>query len=289
MTGFGRGEALEGGLRVTVELRAVNHRFADLQVKVPRAYDSLQTAIDKRVRREVERGRVEIMVRRHTVGESARTVEIDESLAAAYAAAVDRLGERLGRSDREVPLLDLLALPGVVSVREAEVDPEAELPVILEAVDIALAALVGMREAEGGRLAADVRLRLSEIAALLGEIEEFATRNPERIRDRIVRRVQELLGDVEVDPARLLQEAAILADRAAIDEETTRLRSHLAQAEELLATPGAVGRRLDFLVQEFQRETNTIGSKASGSDVAPRVVAMKSLVEKIREQVANIE
>jgi len=289
MTGFGRGEAQAGPLRVTVELRAVNHRFADLQFKTPRSYAGLQAALDERIRGAVERGRVEVLVRREIVGETARVVDIDTPLATAYARAAEDLAATLGRAGESLALAELLALPGVAQVRDAEVDPETELPTILAAVDVAVTALVGMREAEGRRLDADVRSRLGTIASHLTEVEVLAKAGPARIRDRVVRRVQDLLGDVEVDRDRLLQEAAVLADKAAIDEETTRLRSHLAQAEELLTTPGAVGRRLDFLVQEFQREVNTIGSKATGSDIAPRVVAMKSEVEKIREQVANIE
>jgi len=289
MTGFGRGEARTGALRVAVELRAVNHRFADLQMKTPRSYSALHSALDERIRGAVERGRVEVLVRREVVGEAGRVVVIDEPLATAYAEAAAGLASRLGRPGEELPLAELLGLPGVSQLREPEIDPESELPTVLDAVDVALVALVGMRTAEGARLAADVRGRLAEIEELLTEVEDLARATPALIRDRVVRRVQELLGDVEIDADRLLQEAAVLADKAAIAEETTRLRSHLAQAEVLLTTPGAVGRRLDFLVQEFQREVNTIGSKATGTEITPRVVAMKSAVEKIREQVANIE
>ena len=288
MTGFGRGEAQHGPLRVTVELRAVNHRFADVQIKAPRGYASIQPALDKRVRATAERGRVEVLVRREVVGEGSRVVQIDEDLALAYVGAAERLAAALGR-DEQLPLRDVLGLPGVATVRDPEIDPAADLPVVEEALGRALEALVGMRVSEGARLAEDVLERLAEIEGLVSEVEGFAANHPERIRERVERRVQDLLGDVQVDPNRVVQEAALLADRAAVDEETTRLRSHLAQAKELLDTEGAVGRRLDFLVQEFQREVNTIGSKAAGTDIAPRVVAMKSAVEKIREQVANIE
>jgi uncharacterized protein (TIGR00255 family) len=289
MTGFGRGEAHLEDVHVSVELRAVNHRFADLQFKAPRAYGALQPRIEARVREDIERGRIEILVRREVASADARVVVIDEGLATSYAKAASQLADRLGRSGEQLPLRDLLGLPGVAQVRDAEVDPDGDLPIVLEAIGAALTALIGMRVAEGARLAADVRSRLAEIERLVGEVEQLASEAPALIRDRIVRRVQGLLGDVKVDADRLLQEASVLADKVAIDEETTRLRSHLAQAEELLNTPGAVGRRLDFLIQEFQREVNTIGSKATGTQIAPRVVAMKSEVEKIREQVANIE
>lgn len=288
MTGFGRGEAVRGRRRVTVEVRAVNHRFLDVAARLPKTVSPLEERFRSLVAGRVSRGRVEILVSLDEVGEGPRPVKVDLSLARGYLEALRELKSALG-TPGEITLEMLLDLPGVLSVEEAT-DPETLWEAAQEATEKALDELVRMREAEGGRLAADIRQRLVAIGE---SVEAIAARVPEVCREyrtRLEERIREVLGEVPVDEGRLLQEVALMADRASTAEEVVRLRSHLVEAEAMLAEPSApVGRKFDFLLQEMNREINTIGSKSSDVELARQVIAVKAELEKIREQVQNVE
>jgi uncharacterized protein (TIGR00255 family) len=288
MTGFGRGERTDEHVRVTVELRSVNHRFLDVQVKAPRALLSLEAQIAACARDQLERGRVDVYIRRDALEGAAGQAQVDTALAASILAASRDAASQLGL-DSELSLAELLAQPGVLSIEEARIDAEGEAPLVLGAVADALAALVVMRTSEGARLRDDIVGRLDVIEVTVAAITERAAALPARLSSRLHKRLDALLGDADVDPDRLAQEVAVLADKAAIDEEITRLHSHLAQARELLAAAGGVGRKLDFLVQEFHREANTIASKSADEEISRGALALKSEIEKIREQVANLE
>jgi uncharacterized protein (TIGR00255 family) len=290
MTGYGRGMKEQGELRVTVELRAVNHRFLDLQVKLPRAWMALEPSLAAVVRARLGRGRIELFARREAIGASGVAVQVDAALAQAIGAQAEQLGRDLELEGR-LTVGELLGFPGVLTTRDREVDAAAEADVVAAALVDALDALVTMRESEGAALAADVLGHLDDVEALHARIQTLAARVPGTISERVHRRVTELLDGTGVtpDPDRLVQEVALLADKAGVDEELVRLASHVAQARELLVSGEPIGRRLDFLVQEFNRETNTIGSKSAESAISGLVVELKSAVEKIREQVANIE
>ncbi len=288
MTGFGRGERASDVARVTVELRSVNHRFLDVQVKAPRALLALEPAIGAALRERLERGRVDVFVRRDALDGGGGQARIDAALAGSILQAAQRAAQDLGIA-ADLSMADLLAQPGVLSVDEPVVDADGEAPLLLAALDDAIGELVAMREAEGGRLRDDIAARLTTIEAEVLAITERAAVLPERLSSRVHKRLEALLGDADVDPARLAQEVAILADKAAVDEEMTRLNSHVAQARELLAAEGGVGRKLDFLVQEFHREANTIASKSADDAISRGALALKSEIEKIREQVANLE
>ena len=290
MTGYGRGERSDGGLRATVELRSVNHRFLDTQVKGPREWMALEPVLAGLVRECLGRGRLELFVRRQLEGARAAEVQVDLGLAEGICAESARLAAHLGLPD-DLTTAKLIAMPGVLRTREPEADVDQESPLVQGALEDALHALVEMREVEGTRLAADVLARLETVEQLRGRIEERAAEVPSAVRARVERRVAELLkgSGLEPDPDRLAQEAALLGDKAAVDEELTRLASHVVQARQLLGTDEPVGRRLEFLVQELHREANTIGSKSAETTISRMVVELKSTIEKIREQVANIE
>ncbi len=289
MTGYGRGTSERNEVRATVELRTVNHRFCDVKAKLPRAWSPFEQALTNRCKERLERGRVELFARRESLRASDVEVVVDLPLASAIVARARELSEALGTTG-EPTTAALLAMPGVMSTREADVDTSAEEETVLAALDAALEALIVMRGDEGARMAADLGGHVDRVAELTDQVAAASAEVPARARERLQARLTELLdGAAPLDPVRLAQEAAIAADRAAVDEEIARMRSHIAQARALLQSDEAVGRRLEFLVQEMGRETNTIGSKASETSIAGCAVELKSVLEKIKEQAANVE
>ena len=285
MTGYGRGESERDGLRVDVEIRAVNHRFADVQAKLPRAWMPLEREIVRRVKDVVGRGRLEVFVRRDATGSAASNVRIDSALIGAIRAAA----EGIEGLDTRLALADLIRLPGVLVLEEATVDADAEGPTVLAALQVALDSLLVMRATEGAALDAVLRSRIDRVGALTGDIEALAEEQPALMLQRLEKRLGDLLAGQDVEPARLMQEAALLAARGVVAEEITRLRAHVAHGHELLDARGPIGKKLDFLVQEMGREANTIGSKSDDTRLAALVVELKSEIEKIREQAANVE
>lgn len=288
MTGYGRGEASNGTVTVVVELRSVNNRFRDLQVRCPREYMPLEPRINNVLKDPFTRGRIDAFVRRQVIG-PATVVVADKSLAEEYMRAINELGEIVvGYTQREVPLNFILAQPGVLTVAEAPVDVMTEWDICETALQAAVADLMQMREAEGAALKRDLLGQLADLRTCVTEVEAVATGINERIRQRLEARIKRLIGD-RYDPPRIVQEAALLADKADVSEEITRLRSHCDQFAEALEAEEAIGRRLDFLLQEMHREVNTIGSKAAEHPISHRVVEMKSILERMREQSANVE
>jgi uncharacterized protein (TIGR00255 family) len=287
MTGFGRGEASNGALTVVVEIKTVNNRFRDLQVRVPREYNVLEPRILNLLREGVQRGRVEAMVRRSSVEGSTRVV-VDLALVDQYRRAMAEIARRVQRDVSEIPLSAILSQPGVLLTGEAEADALAEWDLCEVAVQSALSDLAIMRATEGNALALDLRKNLDTLLRLCAEVAESAEGVADRIRHRLEERLSRLMND-RVDPARLAQEVAILADKSDISEEITRLGSHCEQFAQALVADDPVGRKLDFLLQEMNREINTVGSKAAEHPVAARVLEMKSVLERMREQAANVE
>ena len=284
MTGYGRGAAEQDGRRATVEVRAVNHRFVDLKLRGASVAPALEEQIAGRVRASIERGAVTVSVHA-PVASTAAAARVDPAAARRVHAELAALAADLGVGAPDLALV--LAQPGVVVAAEPAAD-EPEPPVAI-ALDAALAQLDGMRAAEGRALAAELGARLDELAALRAAIAALSAAVPTQLAARLVERVRRLLDDAAPDPARLAQEAALLADRADVTEELVRLASHLEQARALLTAPGAVGRRLDFLVQEIGRELNTIGSKSASAEISAAVVDAKAVLEKVREQAQNVE
>ncbi len=287
MTGFGRGEATNGDVTIVVEMKSVNNRFRDLQLRVPREHLVLEPRLHTMLREAVHRGRIEVYVRRNAV-ESGYQVKADPALAEKYLTAMSEVSTRLGRTNEPLPLALVLGQPGVLSHVEAEPDALREWDLVSTAVDAALADLLVMRNVEGQALQRDLQRHLDDLLRLMSEIQANADGVVDRLRARLDQRIQRMVGD-RIDPDRLAVEAAILADKADISEELTRIQAHCAQFAEALVSPEPVGRKLDFLLQELNREINTVGSKAAEHPVSARVVEMKAILERMREQAANVE
>ena len=289
MTGFGRGMAAQDGREMTVELKSVNHRYLDLSFRMPRhisfAEDTLRTALND----SLSRGHVDVYVNYRNTRSDAKEVRIDTALLGAYLKSGKEAAAEL-REENDMTLSNALRLPDVTDIVEADEDDEAVKALTKEAVDKAIAELITARRGEGERLANDLTERLATVDELRGKIETRAPMVVEEYRIKLNERIEAMLGGtVEVDAQRLATEVALFADKASIDEELVRLKSHTAQARELLSQSEAAGRRLDFVVQEMNREFNTICSKANDAEIAKLVILGKAELEKIREQVQNIE
>lgn len=287
MTGFGAGTCSEADVHVRVEVRTVNHRYLQLKVKLPPDLAALESDVEAAVRKALERGAVTLSVAVEAGATSA--VRIDRELARRYLGELEALGKELALAGR--PSLDtLLALPGVVGTEADSGLREREARLVRNAVRDALADLVVMREREGEALGADLR---ANAAAVTKEAARIGKRMPKVVREhhkKLQQRLQELLGgQTKIAASELPRELALLADRMDVSEELARLTSHLEQWDELLEKGGAVGRQLDFLVQEMLREANTIGSKCNDAEVAHSVVEVKTRIERLREQVQNLE
>ncbi len=288
MTGYGRARLSAHGREITVEVRAVNHRYLDCTVKAPRVYGFLEDALKKAASERIARGRVDIFIAIEDEEAAGSEILLNEQLAGGYIQALQRLHERFGLESR-LTVMDVAKLPDVLTSRRAEIDADELTADVLSVFAEAAGGFDTMRTREGVKLAEDVRSRAGTILSLVGEVER---RSPERVaayREKLYKRMQEVLESAQVDEQRILLEAAVFADKTAVDEETVRLRSHISQLELMLAEGGAVGRKLDFLVQEMNREANTIGSKANDAAMSRLVVDLKSEIEKIREQIQNIE
>ena len=288
MTGYGRGQAADDRFSVTVEAKSVNHRYFEFSARVPRSYAFLEERLKSFFAERIARGKVDLFLSVESLSPDGVEVEINAPLAAAYVAALRRLGEDYGLAD-DISVSTVARYSDLFTVRKAEVDEEALWSVVSAAAQQAVEAFLAMRSAEGEKLAADLSARGEEILALVGFVEERSPETVRAYRERIEQKIRELLDDAQVDEQRLLTETAIFADKVAVAEETVRLRSHIAQMNSLLCSKEPAGRKLDFLVQEMNREANTIGSKAQDVEITRRVVDIKSTIEKIREQVQNIE
>ncbi|BDF70925.1 hypothetical protein CE91St41_18460 [Oscillospiraceae bacterium] len=288
MTGYGRGEAVLNGRTITVELRSVNNRYLDCTVKLPRIYVFAEDAIKARVQQHISRGKVDVFI---SIGQSEAgdvKISVNKPVADGYYAALCALRDTYGlRDDISVGLLS--RFQDVFLVEKTQEDLEAVSADLCQVLELALADFDAMREREGEKLLQDVRGRADTIAALTAQVEERAPGIVRDYRAKLEAKMAEVLQNTQLEASRILTEAAIFADKVAVDEELVRLRSHLSQLEHMLSAGGAVGRKLDFLIQEFNREANTIGSKCGDIETARVVVDIKAEIEKIREQIQNIE
>jgi uncharacterized protein (TIGR00255 family) len=289
MTGFGAGRAQAGTETVAAEIRSVNGKFCEVRAHLPRDLSGLDQVVAKIVKARIARGVVDVTVRREGAeGSRSAAPTVDMVLAAAYTKALREMRAELGLSG-EVTVQDLVGLEGVVTLAESAADVGPAADALERAMSTALDALEEMRRREGEALARDLQARLTAVEKGAAAIRASAPQSVEGYRERLAARVAELSRGVPVDPARLAQEVAFFADRVDVAEELTRLGSHLAQMRALVAGDAPAGRRLEFLVQEVNREVNTIGSKSQNAGIAAQVVELKAEVERIREQVANVE
>jgi uncharacterized protein (TIGR00255 family) len=285
MTGFGRADGPDG---LAAEVRSVNSRHLEIRPRLPRELAALESEVRATAARHFERGQVEIAVRLPREGAFAAKLEIDLEAARSYARSAAELARDLHRAE-ELSVAALLGLPGVARMREPELEAESIAAGVLAVVERACAAAVEMRAREGHALARELVGRLDGIEKLVGEVEARVEVVRGTLRERLEKRLAALAPALEAEPGRLEQEIVLQVDRMDVTEETVRLRSHLAQFRETLAAPGAVGRKLEFVLQEMGRETNTIGSKSADAELSRAVVALKTEQEKLREQVLNVE
>lgn len=288
MTGYGKSEQTIDSLNVTVEIKSVNHRYFEFSARVPREYGFLEEKLKKYCNSLITRGKVECYVSVEDLEEREMEVNVNETLAAGYVKALKELSERFGLKD-DISAVTLSRYPDVITLHKASEDEERIWNAVKTVAETAVSKFIEMRETEGSKLRGDI---LSRADYIIECVEFIEGRSPETVREyneKLKQRMKELLGDAAVDEQRLLNEAAIYADKIAVDEETVRLRSHISQLREFMNSSEAIGRKLDFLVQEINREANTIGSKGQDVDIAKKVIAIKAEVEKIREQVQNIE
>ena len=287
MTGYGRCHIEEDGREMTVEVKSVNHRFLDISYRLSRTLSFLDDAVRKGVGARLARGHVDVFVSYANHRQDAKEVRVDTALALAYKKAVGELSAALGR-ESDLPLSDYTRLPDVLTVQEKEEDQQTVRALFERALCGALDGLVTMREQEGERMRADILEKIGNIERIRDRVAERAPLVVAEYRDKLHQRIA-ALTEGEIDEARLITEVAIFADRAAIDEELVRLLSHAAAIRAAAEMTESVGRKLDFLVQELNREVNTIGSKASDTMIAQAVVEAKGEIEKLREQVQNVE
>ena len=288
MTGYGHAQATLHGRDISVEIRSVNHKYFDFSVRTSRGYSFVEDKIRNFVKERVSRGKIDVYVTILTVDETAAQVILNRSLAEGYIKALHELGAEFGLTD-DITVSSVARYSDIFTVRRAEQDEDEIWNDLSGVLDEAVGHFVSMRETEGVKLRDDVMNRMEHILGVVERIEQLSPQTLENYKARLRAKIEELLGDASVDEQRLLTETAIFADKIAVDEETVRLRSHFDQMGKMLDSGEAVGRKLDFIVQEMNREANTIGSKCQNSDVAHMVVEIKAEIEKIREQIQNIE
>ncbi len=286
MTGYGRGAIERDGRQLTLEIRSVNHRFLDLSLRLPRCLGFCEQAIRERIGKKLSRGHADVFATYKNLRDDSRTAVIDPALLTAYLAALNEIAEKSGLPD-DRSVMRVAAMRDLIVVTEAEEDPEALMALTMDALDLALSDLSAMRAKEGAAMARDMAGRIDALEALTEKIEARYPQALDEYASRLRARIEELVESC--DEQRLLQEVAIMADRSAIAEETVRLRSHFSQIRGMLASPEPVGRKLDFIVQELNREVNTISSKSQDIPITQLVVLAKSEIEKLREQVQNVE
>ena len=286
MTGYGRGVCEIDGRQISIELKSVNHRFLDLSFRMPRTLMFLEDEARKAISARLARGHVDVFVTYRNLRSDARKVTVDRALFDAYAAALDSVADAGLRDDRT--LMGIARMPDVMVISEAEEDQDALRALMLQALNQALDALVAMRRREGEAMAADLNRKVDAIEAMTARIEERYPLTVAEYTARLRASIEELIGQ-SVDETRLLTEVAVMADRSAIAEETVRLRSHIQQLRECFERQEPVGRRLDFLVQELNREVNTISSKSQDIPITRLTVDCKAEIEKLREQLQNVE
>lgn len=287
MTGYGSGKVEKNGWEVTVDLKTVNHRFLDMSLRLPRNLAFLEQTVRDQIGKQIRRGHVDVFLTVTRPAGSSSTVECDPELALLYAQAAEQIAAKADVPN-DLTVSRLMQQDGVVTLTEAEMDEEAVSAACAEAAEAAAAQVTQMRDREGVHLKNDLKTHLDSAAAIRTQICGRAPLVVTEYREKLENRLKQLITD-GVEPQRLAQEVALIADRCAIDEELARLESHIRQMTQYLDAPGEIGKKMDFLIQEMNREANTIGSKASDAAIAQHVVDLKSEIEKLREQIQNVE
>ena len=288
MTGYGSAKGQAEGLEISVELKSVNNRFLDTAVRLPRSFLFAEDAVKSAVQSHISRGKVDVFVTVDSASAGNMTVKVNEPLLRGYIDALRHISEEYSL-ENDLTALSVSRFPDLLSVEKSDMDAEAIAAAIVSVTEQALCDFDAMRLREGEKLRDDVLNRLNTVDTLVSAVEREAPNTVAKYRSRLEQKMTEVLGTAGIDESRILAEAAIFADHIAVDEETVRLRSHMSQLRTMINGSAPTGKRIDFLMQEFNREANTIGSKCQNSDIAHIVVDLKSEIEKIREQIQNIE
>lgn len=288
MTGYGRAQKILGGRDILVEIRSVNHRYYEYSSRIPRAYSYIDEKLKSLLKTSVSRGKVEVSVTINNIEAKESDISINKAVAEGYINALRSVSDELGLKD-DLVLSKLIKLPEIFVVQKSPDNQEQIWADISEVAGVALQNFVEMRQTEGEKLKSDIISKANYILEMVQKVEEISPQTVENYRNRLYQKVSEVLDGKEVDEQRIVTEAAIFAEKIAVDEETVRLRSHILQLQNMFESDEPVGRKLDFIVQEMNREVNTIGSKAQDLNITKIVVDMKAEIEKIREQIQNIE
>lgn len=288
MTGYGSAKGTVEGIEISIELKSVNNKFLDTAVRMPRSFLFAEETIKQVVSSHISRGKVDVFVTVDSSGADDMVVKVNEPLLRGYLEALNTISEDFGLIN-DATAMSVSRFPDVLTAEKKELDAESVAEGMRAVAEQALCDFDRMRMTEGEKLKADVLLKLQNIEGFVSVIEENSPKTVKEYRDRLYAKLSEVLGTSGIDEARILTEAAVFADKIAVDEETVRLRSHIAQLRQMLEAGSPIGRKIDFLLQEFNREANTTGSKCQNSDIAHVVVDLKSEIEKIREQIQNIE
>lgn len=288
MTGYGRHEAVADGKKILVEIKSVNHRFSDYNIKLPRYMGFLEDKVRKYASEYITRGKVDIYVNVESYGESDKDIILNEELAKNYIDVLYELRDKFGLKD-DISVSNVAAYADIFKTERREDNEEEIWKLTKDVLEKAMTAFTEMREREGGRIEKDLRARIDYMKELAEKVDEYSPQTVKDYRDRLYAKIKELVEDREIEETRLLTEVAIFADKVAVNEETVRLGSHFEEFYKILDSGEPAGRRLDFLIQEINREVNTIGSKAQDINIAKIVVTLKGEIEKLREQIQNIE
>lgn len=288
MTGYGRTQKILNGRDILVEIRSVNHRYYEYSSRVPRTYSYIDEKLKALLKQKVSRGKIDVNVSINNIEGRDTEIAINKGVAEGYINALRSVAEELNLED-DIKLSKLIKLPDIFNVQKTPDDEEQVWNDVAEVAGEAIDKFVAMREKEGEKLRSDVLEKTALILEMVGKVEELSPQTTENYRKRLYQKISELLESKDIDNQRILTETAVFAEKIAVDEETVRLRSHISQLTDLLDTGDAIGRKLDFIVQEMNREVNTIGSKAQDLNITKLVVNMKAELEKIREQIQNIE
>lgn len=288
MTGYGRSQKILNGRDILVEIRSVNHRYYEYSSRVPRTFSYIDEKLKGLLKTGISRGKVEVAVTINNIEGKDSEIAINKGVAEGYVNALRSVSEELGLED-DLSLSKLIKLPDIFNIQKTPDDEEQVWNDVSEVTKEALERFVEMRKVEGERLRNDVIQKADAILEMVGRVEKLSPQTVENYRNRLYKKLSEILEDKNIDEQRILTEAAVFSEKIAVDEETVRLRSHISQLKTMLDADEAVGRKLDFIVQEMNREVNTIGSKAQDLNVTKIVVDMKAEIEKIREQIQNIE
>ncbi len=288
MTGYGREQRLVGNREILVEIRSVNHRYYEFNARLPRAYGYLEEKLKSFLNGKISRGKVEVAVSIFNQEGADACIEVNPIIANGYINALREANKELNLKD-DITLTQIMRFPDVFTVKKVTEDEEEIWNAVKEVAEVALDKFVSMRQTEGEKMKEDVSSKLDFIEKVVGEIEERSPMVTESYRERLTSKLKAVLEDKNIDEARIITEAAIFSEKTAVDEETVRLRSHISQFRKLIETDEPVGKKLDFIVQEMNREVNTTGSKCQDLTITQMVVNLKSEIEKIREQIQNIE